>query len=76
MFLRLIEPRENEPGKLEDVRFSGYRPLAGGWVAVHVDLWVEGRKIFTEYYSNIRVNVPLDPDIFDPKQFTTKHWEK
>ena len=76
LFLRIIQPREHDPGKLEDTRFSDYRRMGGGWVAIHVDLFVDGQRTFSEYYSGIRINEKLDPAIFDPAQFTTKHWEK
>ncbi|MGA3212492.1 MAG: hypothetical protein ABSD20_14390 [Terriglobales bacterium] len=76
LLVRLIEPREDDPTKWEDVRFFGYREASGGWVAINVELFARGKKVFTEYYSDLRPNVKLDPDIFDPAQFATKHWEE
>jgi hypothetical protein len=41
-----------------------------------VEVYSEGRKVFSEDYSEIRANVKLDPEAFDPQKFATTHWEK
>jgi hypothetical protein len=76
LFVRVIEPADSDPKKVQDIRFSDYRPLAGGWVAAGVAVFVDDKKVFTEEYSDIQANVKLDPAVFDPKQFSTTHWEK
>jgi outer membrane lipoprotein-sorting protein len=76
LFLREIEPARGEPAKLDDIRFNRYEPLAGGWIAAGVEVYSEGKKVFSEDYSEIRANVTLDPGVFDPAQFSTTHWEK
>jgi hypothetical protein len=76
LFVRLIEPSENDPGKIGDTRFLDYRQVPGGWVAERVELYVAGKLVFTEEYSDIQTNVKLDPAVFDPKQFNSQHWEK
>lgn len=58
-----------------DTRFLDHRRLSPGWVA-RFALYVDGNDVFSERYSDIRVNPKLDPAIFDPRQFARRHWEK
>lgn len=76
LFIRVIEPSRADPKKNQDIRFVDYRPLAGAWIAAGVEVNADGRKVFSEEYSDIKANVKLDPVVFDPAQFTTVHWEK
>ncbi|HLZ40129.1 MAG TPA: hypothetical protein VKQ11_04165 [Candidatus Sulfotelmatobacter sp.] len=76
LFVRVIEPAQGEPGKLDDIRFANYRPLAGAWIAAGVEVWSEGKKVFSEDYTDIQANVKLAPGVFDPRQFAATHWEK
>jgi hypothetical protein len=32
--------------------------------------------VFTEEYSDMQVDVKLNPAVFDSKQFSSLHWEK
>jgi outer membrane lipoprotein-sorting protein len=76
LFVREIEPARSDTSKLDDIRFIHYQPLAGAWIAAGVEVYSEGMKVFSEDYSDIRPNVKLDADTFDPKKFATTHWEK
>jgi hypothetical protein len=76
LFVRDIEPARGDPGKLNDIRFTHYEPLDGGWVAAGVEVYSDGKKVFSEDYTDIRANVKLAPAVFDPEQFPTTHWEK
>jgi len=76
LFVREIEPAHDDPKKLDDVRFTDYRPLAGAWVAARVEVHTDDKMVFSEDYSDIRANVNLAPGTFDPQQFSTTHWEK
>jgi outer membrane lipoprotein-sorting protein len=76
LFVREMEPSRSDPKKAEDIRFTDYRKLAGGWIAARVEVHVEDRMTFSEEYSDIQGNVKLDPAVFDPKQFNSTHWEK
>jgi len=76
LFLREIEPARGDASKQDDIRFIHYQPLAGAWIAAGVEVYSEGRKVFSEDYSDIQANVKLDPDMFDPEKFTATHWEK
>jgi hypothetical protein len=69
LFVRLIEPDRRDPAKTNDTRFGDYRQFSVGFVAARVDFYVEGKDVFTESYSDIKVNPKLDPAFFDPQQF-------
>jgi hypothetical protein len=76
LFVREIEPARGDPKKLDDVRFTDYRPLPGAWVAARVEIHSEDKLVFSEDYTDIEANVQLAPAVFDPAQFGTTHWEK
>jgi hypothetical protein len=73
--VRLVEPTRADSGKVQDIRFVNYEPQAGGWVATRVEIYVGERLIFSEDYTDVRTNVPLDESIFDPTPWkNAKHW--
>lgn len=76
LFVRVIEPARSDPKKLDDIRFTDYRRLAGAWIAARVEVHSEDKLAFSEDYTEIQANVPLAPATYDPQQFSTTHWEK
>jgi outer membrane lipoprotein-sorting protein len=74
LFVREIEPARDDPAKLDDIRFVHYQPLAGAWIAAGVEVYSEGKKVFSEDYSDIQANVNLSPAVFDPEKFASTHW--
>ena len=76
LFMREIEPAHGDAAKVDDIRFIHYQPLAGAWIAGGVEVYSDGKKVFSEDYSDIQVNVTLDPATFDSKKFAVTHWEK
>jgi outer membrane lipoprotein-sorting protein len=76
LFVREIEPSQGDPTKFEDIRFTGYQPLEGAWIAARVEIYSEDKKVFSEDYTEIKGNVKLTPAVFDPQQFSATHWEK
>lgn len=72
LFFRLFQPDRTDPSKTEEIRFVDYRPQAGGWVADRVEMLVEDKIVFTEDYSDVKVNRSLDATLFDPKQFSAE----
>jgi outer membrane lipoprotein-sorting protein len=76
LFVRMIEPDRHDATKTADTRFVDYRKTSPGWVAAGVEMYVDGKEVFSEEYSDIQINPKLDPAIFDPKQFAAQHWEK
>jgi hypothetical protein len=76
LFVRLFEPARDDPSKFQDIRFEDYQPLAGAWLAERVEVYEGDKKVFSEEYSNVQANPKLAAGTFDPKQFSTTHWEK
>ncbi len=71
VFVRLIEPGD---GGVEDVRFNAYEPLAGGWIAPHVEVYVDGRLVMDERYRAVRAGVDLPDGTFDPRAWSGTAW--
>lgn len=69
LFVRLIQPDERDKTKINDSRFADYRQLSVGLVAARVEFYAGGKNVFSEIYSNIKVNPKVDPAVFDAKQF-------
>jgi len=76
LFVRDIESSPRDPGKVEDIRFIHYEPLAGAWIAAGVEVYAGGKKVFSEDYSDIQANAKLDPGTWDASRFAETHWEK
>ncbi len=72
-FVRLLEPSEKQPGSMQDIRFGDYKQVdGGGWVAEHVSVLSDGKLVFEEKYSDVKVDPPLKPDLFDASNFVQK----
>ncbi len=69
LFVRLFEPARANPAETDDIRFVNYQPLSGTWIAARVEIWNQGKLVFSEDYSDIKANPKLDAALFDPKQF-------
>lgn len=69
LFVRLIQPDDLEPSKINDTRFDDYRQFSPGFVAARVEFFSDDKNVFSEVYSDIKVNPKLDPAFFDPSQF-------
>lgn len=76
LFVRVIEPAQGDTTKVNDIRFIRYQPLAGAWIAAGVEVYSDGKKVFSEDYTDIQANVKLDPAVWDAQQFNATHWEK
>jgi hypothetical protein len=76
LFVRIFEPAQGDPTKIQDIRFEDYREMAGGWVAAQVEVYVDAKKTFSEEYSDIQCNAKVDAAVFDPKQYMASHWER
>lgn len=74
LFVRLIQ---RSPQGRSDIRFDDYIPAGGGWIAVEVTQYVNGKRRLLEEYKDVKVNVPLSPALFDPRQWATApHWAR
>jgi hypothetical protein len=76
LFVRMIQTNPANR-RTQDVRFEKYVAHAGGWVAEEVRFLVGGRMVLHEAYSNVKVNVPLDENLFVAEKWATAtHWYK
>ena len=58
-----------------DTRLTNYVQTGGGWVATEVAQLVNGRRRILEVYSDLRTNVALSDDLFDPRTWSSAaHW--
>lgn len=74
-FVRTLEPAPRDSTKVQDVRFVNYQPEGDAWIAPRVEIHSDGKLVFFEDYSGIRINVALDDDLFEPSKWkTAKHW--
>lgn len=69
-FVRLLQPSEKQAGAMQDIRFQDYKQVeGGGWLSEHVAVVSAGKVVFEELYSDIKINPPLNENLFDPKHF-------
>jgi len=69
-FVRLIEPDRSDANSTQDIRFEDYKQVeGGGWLSEHVVVMTNGKLVFEEKYSNVRIDPELSPGLFDPANF-------
>lgn len=74
-FVRMFRPAGKDGTLTSETQFNKYQRLGGGWIAPEVIFMVDGKTTTTEAYSEMRGNVKLDDDLFDPNKWTTaRHW--
>jgi hypothetical protein len=72
-FVRLLRPSEKQAVAVQDVRFQDYKAVdGGGWLAEHVAIVADGKVVFEELYSDVKINPKLSESLFDPDQFIQK----
>jgi hypothetical protein len=58
-----------------DIHLDNYVPLAGGWLAAKIEMFIGGAPRQFEEYSGWKANVDLSPALFDVATWTTApHW--
>ncbi|MEX2152413.1 MAG: hypothetical protein WD825_03690 [Gemmatimonadaceae bacterium] len=76
LFVRLIQT-DTARRRTQDIRFGKYVAHGGGWVAEDVRVMISGFVALREEYSDVRVNVPLDSNLFVPEQWSmAQHWHR
>jgi len=76
LFVRLMQT-DTARHITSDIRFEKYVQHGGGWVAEEVRVLRGGHLAFREVYANVRVDVPLDEDLFVPEKWSAAtHWFK
>jgi hypothetical protein len=72
LFVRMIG---RTPQGRTDVRLSDFREAGDAWIALEVEQYVNGKRRLREEYSEVEINPPLSPALFDPQKWTTApHW--
>jgi outer membrane lipoprotein-sorting protein len=66
LFVRGIQPDQRDSIKTVDMRFDNYVKVPAGWLSETVEVYRDGKLVQREEYSDVRTNVPLDPQIFSP----------
>jgi hypothetical protein len=74
LFVRMIQ---RSPQGRSDIRFDKYISAGGGWIAVEVAQYVNGKRRLLEEYTDVKTDVQLSPALFDPRQWATApHWAR
>jgi hypothetical protein len=67
LFVRSLEPDDRDSTRTVDIRFDNYVKLPrGGWLSERVEIYRDGKLVQREEYSDVRANMPIDPQIFVP----------
>lgn len=62
-------------GAVLDVDVDGYERVANAWLGTKIIMRANGRPTQEEYYQDWKVDVELDPALFDPAKWgTARHW--
>jgi hypothetical protein len=69
--VRMIEQRETS--RLE-CHFENHQKIENIWHEGDVKIFVNNKLVQTENYNDFRINVPLNPDFFNPDKFGSWHW--
>ncbi len=70
-----VSPNPATPADVADIRLEDYRPVAGGWLAVRVEIRHGGQVVQKEQYSDWRGNVELPADFFVAEKWSdVPHW--
>lgn len=56
---------------VSDVRFAAYSDVGGFAVAREMTVYRDGRLVLRQDYSDVKVNVPLPDELFDPTRFSS-----
>lgn len=56
---------------VSDVRFTKYIDAEGSPLAREMTVYRDGRLVLRQDYSDVKVNVALPPDLFDPSKFSS-----
>ncbi len=77
LFVRLMEADPRDSTRVQDIRFTSYQPRGEAWISTRVEIHAGGKLVFSEDYSDIRTDAPLDESIFDPTPWRNpKNWVK
>ena len=70
VFVRLLQP-DRDTTKASEIQFNNYRVAGKGWVAPEVVFLTDGKPTFIERYEEIRTDVALPDDMFNPRTWSS-----
>lgn len=74
VFVRMLQP-DRDTTKVSEIQFNDYRPMGKGWVAPEVVFLTDGKRTFVERYVELRADVELADDTFNPRAWNSvPHW--
>jgi hypothetical protein len=72
LFVRLLETATTAAGQRHvEYRFLKYVPHGKAWVSEEVLGLRDGKPSLHEIYANVRIDVPLEDETFDPARYAT-----
>ncbi len=71
LFVRLIQLGGKDKKVVQETQFNKYVKAKGGWVAVEVKFFNDGKPTITEEYTDVQADVKLTPDLWNPESWTT-----
>ena len=71
LFIRLIQLGGPDKKVVQETQFNKYVKARGGWVAIEVKFFNDGRPTMTEVYSDVQADVKLNTDLWDPEKWMT-----
>ncbi len=79
LFVRLIETHKSiknpqAPPNILDITFENYQPLGKTWVAPRCVIKANGKEVQREEYRDIRADVKLQSDLYDPETYHKATW--
>ncbi|MFN2433086.1 MAG: hypothetical protein ABR599_09800 [Gemmatimonadota bacterium] len=74
VFVRLLEPSQQDPSKTEETQFNEYQELGEGWIETEVVFLLDGERRMLEEYSEIREGVQFPRGLFDPAAWGPPAW--
>jgi outer membrane lipoprotein-sorting protein len=75
-FVRMFRPAGKDGALTSETQFNKYERLGGGWISPEVVFKIDGQTTTTESYSEMRADIKLDDNLFDPDKWTSaKHWK-
>ena len=73
-FVRMLQPAGPGGTVRSETQFNDYQPLGGGWIAPEVVFMNDGQMVLHEVYRDMRADVDLPADLFDPDPLQPPRW--
>src|SRR5688572_27555370 len=67
LFVRLIQLGGKDKKVVQETQFNKYVKAKGGWVAIEVKFFNDGKPTMTEEYTDVQADVKLTGDLWDPE---------